>query len=414
MRELDECRTSTNYDLAALITACIAMFLFKAGSRNEMNNLREEKRFRKNYQRLFKMPLPHMDTVDNIMRQLTEDQLQKLTQSMVRALLKKKIFHNQRLFGEWFVIAVDASGIHSFTECPHDQALHKDYSSGKSSWHNMVLEAKLITANGFAISIATEWLENPEEGNYDKQDCERKAFKRLAKKLKSAFPRLPVCLVADGLYPYQGFFEICSEYGWGWIVTFKDGNLPSVWEEVKSLCQLTSGNQRKIIIRQQDNVIEQNYIWINDIDYHGVKLHWLECIETTTDKEGQITENRFVHISSYPINWNTAPELSRTGRLRWKIENEGFNTQKNHGYALEHKFSRVSYLATKNYYQCLQIAHIINQLLVLSKTFQSVMQGKMTLKRIWGKMIAVMTERKLSVTKLAQLTGRPCQIRLIN
>ncbi|QEP41906.1 hypothetical protein D5085_01340 [Ectothiorhodospiraceae bacterium BW-2] len=59
MRELDECRTSTNYDLAALITACIAMFLFKAGSRNEMNNLREEKRFRKNYQRLFKMPLPH-------------------------------------------------------------------------------------------------------------------------------------------------------------------------------------------------------------------------------------------------------------------------------------------------------------------------------------------------------------------
>jgi len=41
--------------------------------------------------------------------------------------------------------------------------------------------------------------------------------------------------------------------------------------------------------------------------------------------------------------------VSQTGRLRQKIENEGFNDQKNQGYALEHKFSRVSFPAMKNY-----------------------------------------------------------------
>lgn len=41
------------------------------------------------------------------------------------------------------------------------------------------------------------------------------------------------------------------------------------------------------------------------------------------------------------------------GRLRWKIENEGFNIQKNLGYELEHKYSRVSFVALKNYYQIL-------------------------------------------------------------
>lgn len=50
--------------------------------------------------------------------------------------------------------------------------------------------------------------------------------------------------------------------------------------------------------------------------------------------------------------------------MRWKIENEGFNEQKNNGYELEHKYSEVSLRAAKNYYQCLQIACIINQLLV--------------------------------------------------
>ena len=29
-------------------------------------------------------------------------------------------------------------------------------------------------------------------------------------------------------------------------------------------------------------------------------------------------------------------EIVKAGRKRWKIENEGFNTQKNHGYEIHH------------------------------------------------------------------------------
>jgi len=55
------------------------------------------------------------------------------------------------------------------------------------------LEAKLVLPNGLAVSLATEWIENP-GSDYDKQDCEQKAFKRLSSKLKKSFPRLPTCL----------------------------------------------------------------------------------------------------------------------------------------------------------------------------------------------------------------------------
>ena len=58
-----------------------------------------------------------------------------------------------------------------------------------------MLEAKLVFTNGFSISLGTQWIENPKE--YDKQDCELKAFKRLAVKLKKWFPRLPICILAD-------------------------------------------------------------------------------------------------------------------------------------------------------------------------------------------------------------------------
>jgi len=51
------------------------------------------------------------------------------------------------------------------------------------------------------------------------------------------------------------------------------------------------------------------------------------------------------------------------GRLRWKVENEGFNTQKNHGYELEHAYcSQES--AVKTFYFLLQVAHAIHQLMI--------------------------------------------------
>jgi len=73
------------------------------------------------------------------------------------------------------------------------------------------------------------------------------------------------------------------------------------------------------------------------------------------------------------------------GRLRWKIENEGFNIQKNLGYGLEHKYSRVSYNAMQNYYQLLQIAHMINQFVEKSKDVIELMNeySKQTIKALW-------------------------------
>jgi hypothetical protein len=46
------------------------------------------------------------------------------------------------------------------------------------------------------------------------------------------------------------------------------------------------------------------------------------------------------------------------GRCRWKIENEGFNLQKNSGFNLEHAYG-IGQWQIKNYYVLMQIAHMI-------------------------------------------------------
>ena len=423
MQEVEDCRKKkSTYAIAELLTSCLAMFLFKAESRNGFNNLREDLRFEKNYQRLFKMKLPHADTVDQVMRLLKTEQLERLKQKMVKVLIRRKVFHKQRYRGHWYCVAIDATGVTSYQEQHCEQCLHKTSKKGKTSWFHNVLEARLVTPNGFSISLLSEWIENPSNNNYDKQDCERKAFTRLAARLKQGFPQLPILILADGLYPYEGFFTLCRNNNWRYIVTFKEGNLPTIWEETRELQNYQTENQhQELIIRADKNTEERHYRWVTEMDYHGHTLNWLECKETISRKnvknEPVETQCTFTHITDFPIHTNNIVLTSKTGRLRWKIENEGFNTLKNGGYEMEHKYSRVSYQASKNYHQLMQIAHLINQLIVLSSHFQETYlygNNHPTLKSLWQDLIAVMKWAELDEMKLWEIKTQKIQIRFIN
>jgi hypothetical protein len=346
-----------------------------------------------------------------VLCRLADEVLERLKHQLVKTLLEKKVLHKYRLLDRYFVVAIDATGTMSFDERHCEHCLHQTSKKGKTTYFHNVLEAKLITANGFAISLATEWIANP-KGEYEKQDCERKAFVRLAAKLKQLHPRLPICLTADGLYPYQGFFDTCRANDWAFILTFKDGNLSTVWEEVRALGPLSPDqrrHERRILGSQR---IEQAFHWVTDIDYHGHRLQWLECCETLTHLDsGEQTDGRFVHLTNLKVSDKTVSLLSATGRLRWKIENEGFNTQKNLGYALQHKYARVNWQAAKNYYQCLQIGHLINQLMVLSTAFEPLLRGKTTLRHLWRMMIAFLLYGRLPRSTLDALAQRRFQVR---
>jgi hypothetical protein len=412
MRKIEDYRKKSNYELVELIMAGVAMFIFKEGSRNAFNNDRQEGKFRKNYERVFKLRLPHMDTVDKVMRKLAENELEELKVKIVRILLEKKVLHKFRFRQKW-TVAVDATGVVNFGDERHcEHCLHRtSKKSGKTTYFHNVLEAKLVFTNGFSISLGTEWVENSTE--YDKQDCELKAFKRLAVKLKKWFARLPICILADSLYPSQQFFEICKENKWSYMVTLKEGKLPSLWAEALSLLKISKDNNRTENLKNSNESIHRDYVWVNGIDYHGHVVNWLKCVEQVEKiKSGEVTSCQFVHITDLPITYDNVAKTSQTARLRCNIENQGFNTQKNHGYKLQHKYSRTNQNASKNYYQCLQIGHLINQLVELSNDFKELFtNSKITVCHIWKNVIGFMTFCDVDSEQLSVIGETQKQIR---
>jgi hypothetical protein len=96
----------------------------------------------------------------------------------------------------------------------------------------------------------------------------------------------------------------------------------------------------------------------------------IECLETRPDADGNSQTTRFKWITNLNVKRNTVITVAnKGGRLRWKIENEGFNVQKNGGYALEHAYTRNA-TASKVFYYLLQIAHIIAQLIERGSLFR--------------------------------------------
>jgi len=70
----------------------------------------------------------------------------------------------------------------------------------------------------------------------------------------------------------------------------------------------------------------------------------------------------FHYITNFNVNNNNIKNIVILGRKRWKIENEGFYTQKHRTFDITHLNSRNDN-AMKCHYLFIQIAHTIRQLL---------------------------------------------------
>jgi len=300
--------------------------------------------------------------------------MELLPGKMVDKLIRSRALDGYRNSSGEFMVAID--GVHLFTrKGEHANSVRKTVDGERYSYY-YALEAKLVTGDGMGFSIATVFLETEEE--YDKEDCEIKAFYRLEKILKKRFRRLRICVLGDGLYANRHVLRICERNRWGYFITLKEGSIPSLYGKASA----QAGRfPRQSVARSPETGVYQRLSWAVNMEHGGNRFHVLSCEETKVDRGG-IGMTRFVWLTDARPNEGNAAQLAKEARYRWVVE-EMFNIQKNGGYELEHSFGTVKF-AMKNYYYLLQVAHTLNQLMVRGDLFPK-LQGKFIL-REFGKL----------------------------
>jgi len=339
----------------------LLVFLLKLGSRRRIGFELNTAEALANLNRLSgtrQGTLAHHDTLNHFLGHVPAREPEtKLRRNMVQRLIRMKALDHGRLFGHVLVV-LDGTGMLVFRK-PHCEHCLRQTADGKTIYYHPVLEAKLVTPDGIAVSVGSEFIENTDP-HATRQDCESKAFGRLAQKLKRDFPQLRICLLLDSLYANGTVLEICRQNRWKYIITFKEGSLPAVWQEYQTLLGLCPEN--RTTARTADGG-RQEFAWVRDLSYRDDQrreqtFHAFQCRQENADGR-----QFFAWITNFTVRAeNVAALANRGGRLRWKIENEGFNIQKNGGFGLEHAYSHGN-RQIKNLYILMQVAHLLLQLL---------------------------------------------------
>jgi hypothetical protein len=362
--------------LTTLMVYGIMLFVFRLSSRREANREMTLPVFFENLKAWFPEweTIPHADTLARLLAKFEVEQIQDCAIDLLKKLIRKKKFRRLLIQGK-YLIAID--GTQKFWRSTRwdEECLERHVGSEKEpQYYVYVLETVLVFENGITIPLLSEFLKYEEhQSDEGKQDCERKAFERMARKLKLKFPKLKIVVALDGLYACGPIIAICRKYHWDYMVVLKDNSLKDVWREFHELRKMEPENQYE----SQWNGRDQKFYWINEIDYrygNNLKqrqlLHVVVCEETwqTTNQQG-ITETNFTKyawISGNPITRNNVTtRCNLIGRYRWKIENS-INAQKHQGYQYEHCFS-YDWNAMEGYHYLMNIGRMLNVLAVYSE-----------------------------------------------
>jgi hypothetical protein len=149
----------------------LLLFGLKLGSRRQLDfDLREEgSAVLENLNLLADTDLdslPVHNTLDHYLGHVGPEAIAGLRTRMVRRLIRMKALDHCRMPTKHFPVAIDATGQLTFHTRHCDRCLVRK-SGSTTLYMHQVLEAKIVGPDGLAISVATEFIENPEDFESD-------------------------------------------------------------------------------------------------------------------------------------------------------------------------------------------------------------------------------------------------------
>lgn len=353
--------------------------------------------------------IPHCDTINNVFEQVEVSEIEEIRKYMIVKLIRGKIIKKFLVRDKYYHIIIDGTGLATSRKKYNSNCLVKNRTDKNGNkyqeYSTYVLEAKLVVGD-MVFSIGSEFVENinklkvkgykktksqklkirkKEIKNLSreqyKQDCEIKAFRRLAAKIKKQYPRLKILISGDALYANKTVLDICKEYGWKYIIRFKEGAIPTVYNEFTK------------IVEKDNECTKKKYEFVTKIDYKDYKINMIRYKEIKNK-----VETEFVYMTDLPITNKNIEASIVIGRKRWKIENEGFNIQKNGTFDIGHLYSKNA-TAIKVHYLIIQIAHILRQMLEKGhiKLKEDIEKQKIKIKEISSQIKKMLTSTHINL-----------------
>lgn len=367
--EIKDKRKRIYYPMRYLFMSEMMMFLSEGKSQRFIETAYKGTNYLENINKITKTEverIPDSEIYTNVFSRIEEEEIEKFSYKINNKMIRNKIYADSKVLGKY----------NSILDGTRFQKAHYEVSKEwlsqtvgeKTTWYIAMLELKLV-AYGMAVSIMSEIIKNEDKKKENeteedvakkseedvKQDCEINAAKRLIPKFRKQYPRLPIRIIGDSLYPSQEMFKKLREENIEYIFVLKDEKIPSITEEFFALVSLPEA-ERFVMYTEEATILT---MWVNEIDYKGEKVNVIRQIRKNRDGSNSV----WMWVTNREITRRNVSKIIYCAKLRSYIENQGFREQKRtSGIELEHIYSK-NIKAIRVIYGIIQITHLILQIM---------------------------------------------------
>lgn len=383
-------REKVDHELKDVCMSALAMFCYQDPSLLQFMHRVKAEKMAANLTNIWAIgSIPSDSQMRVVMDEIDPDEFESLFTVFFRLLQRGKHLEQYRVLGTHYLCVIDGSAYFSSDHIGCSSCLRRKVKKKQGEtlqFSHQIVQAALVHPKlSQVIPLAPEQVKNTD--GQEKQDCETNAAKRLVGKIKKAHPKLPLIIVADGLYSKQPMIDAITSSHMHYIFTCKPDDHKMLMEWVNGLRLLNEVMHMEYVDRKGRTHV---YEWINAVPLNGTKdspsvnyfEYWL--------KEGQRVGYHNSWVTDLPLDDECIEEMVRIARARWMIENQVFNTVKNHGYHIEHNYGHGVKNLSFNFFLLNMLAFFLHQIFELTdRTYQWLRKNMGSKKNLWDHLYLV-------------------------
>lgn len=373
---------SSNSIVDTMLSGLACMY-FQSISLLEFQRSMERREQRNNLRSMFTVEnLPTDQGMRNVIDKVdSEKAFRPIFKELFNKLQRGKHLEQYQTLPGKYLLNVDGTQYYSSDKVSCKHCLVRGNKNKRYNCHQVLQGAIVKAGLRQVIPVMPEEI-SAQDGEI-KEDCETNAFKRFLTKFRKDHDKLGVIINADALYATTPVINTIGEHKANYIFKIEEANhktlINNVTLAIKSKIETLSLRQNKLIIQ-----------WVNDVELFSstkVKTNYMEAWELVPQKDGSNKSQYYGKwITDLEIKLDNAKTLIDAARARWKIENECFNSLKNHGYNIEHNYGHGSDNLSYNFYNFTLLAFTMHQIHQLTdKLFQEMRTKFSRLGCMWEK-----------------------------
>ncbi len=381
------CSSDNEITLADALMSAFAMFSLKDPSLLAFDERRQDDQTCANLKSIYHIDRVPCDTqIREILDGVDPELIKPVFKDVFRQAQRGKVLEPMVFMNvngvDCYMLSGDGTEYFSSKKvhCPNCME-RKNSKTGEITYYHQIYAGSIVHPDVKAVIPLVPEPIIKQDGT-TKNDCERNAAKRFYKQVRTDHPHIGIIVTEDSLHSNAPHIKDLTDLNMHYIIGAKEGDHGFLFQQVKSADQAGQVTHHEI---EKDGVIHR-FRFINDMPLNATN----QDVRVNFVEYWQIKNGKTLHfgwVTDLAVTTENVFQIMRGGRVRWKIENETFNTLKNQGYHFEHNFGHGQKYLSTVFTMAMMLAFLVDQIQQLAcPLFQAIEQKKRTRISIWEEM----------------------------